>query len=177
LDFSRQQQLLGHRGHCSSKHPQRCGGEKLHEARAKKAREKKRGWEKEEDGRVAQGKRPRKAPTFPSAANLTAEDCAEVEASVRPYTMLDYLFRLRIKANYEEAAMFTDGPASEGLSSVVALDMTRIASAIMLAHEVRIAHLVGKSFLTKLVSNWISSNSAPSNLGIGRRVEMLAAAL
>jgi hypothetical protein len=143
--------------------------------RAKKARDKKRAWQTEEGGRVAQGKRPRKAPTFPSTANLTAIDRAAVEASVRPYTMLDYLFRLRIKANYEEAAMFTDGPTSEGSSSVVALDMLRIACAIMLAHEVRIAHLVGKNSLTNLASNWVSSNSAPADLGIGRRLPILAA--
>jgi hypothetical protein len=147
---------------------------KLQEARLKKARDRKRAWQTEEDERLAKGKNPRKAP---GVSNLSATERATVEASVRPYTMLDYLFRLRIKANYEEAAMFTDGPTNEGASSVVALDMVRIASAIMVAHEVRIARLVGNTALTNLATNWIASNSVPPYLGIGRRMQILAAVL
>lgn len=147
---------------------------KLQEARLRKARDRAKVWQAEEDQRIAKGKAPRKPP---GAANLTATERAHIEHGVRPYTMLDYLFRLRIKANYEEAAMFTDGPENEGASGVVALDMVRIASAIMVAHEVRIARLVGNAALTTLATNWISSNSAPANLGIGRRMPILAAAL
>ncbi|AMU64873.1 hypothetical protein [Mycobacteroides abscessus] len=146
---------------------------KLHEARVKKAREKKKAWHTEEADRLTQGKKARKEPGFSSTSNLTASERAAVEAGVRPYTMLDYLFRLRIKANYEEAAMFTDGPTTEFASSGVALDMVRIASAIMVAHEVRIARLVGKATVTTLASDWITKNSAPSNLGIARRMPIL----
>ncbi|BAP95960.1 hypothetical protein MMASJCM_1184 [Mycobacteroides abscessus subsp. massiliense CCUG 48898 = JCM 15300] len=69
--------------------------------------------------------------------------------------------------------MFTDGPTTEFASSGVALDMVRIASAIMVAHEVRIARLVGKATVTTLASDWITKNSAPSNLGIARRMPIL----
>ncbi|QNJ92286.1 hypothetical protein HZU40_29690 [Mycolicibacterium fluoranthenivorans] len=151
--------------------------QRLKVEREKKAQAKRSSWKAEEEGRLAQGMRARKTPHFPSSANLTAAETAAIEQSVRPYTMLDYLFRLRIKANYEEAAMFTDGPSNEGASSVVALDMVRIASATMIAHEMRIARMIGKAALTTLATDWVSSNSAPANLGIGRRMGILQAAL
>jgi len=87
--------------------------------------------------------------------------------------MLDYLFRLRIKANYEEARMFTEGPDSDGISSLVALDMSRIASAIMIAHEVRIGQLLGKHAVIDVAERWTKTNSPPSRMGIGMRLPML----
>ena len=102
---------------------------------------------------------------------------AATEAKVRPYTMLDHLFRLRIKANYEEARMFTEGPDSESISSLVALDMVRIASATMIAHERRIAQLLGKNSIIDIADDWIKTNSPPARMGIGRRLPILRGVL
>lgn len=141
--------------------------------RTKKARDVKKAWEDDEQTRLGQGKKARKRPTFPTASNLTVSEKDSAETKVRPYTMLDYLFRLRIKANYEEARMFTEGPDSDSISSLVALDMVRIASATMIAHEVRIGRLLGKKAIIDIASQWVKTNSPPPRMGIGRRLPIL----
>jgi hypothetical protein len=146
---------------------------KLKELRAGKARDQKKAWEAEERARVATGKRPRKTPQLPTTCKLTPAEAATAEAKVRVFTMLDYLYRLRVKANYEEAGMFTEGPDSEYVSSVVALDMVRIASAIMVAHEVRIARLLGKATVMDLANDWVLKHSPPPDKGIASRLAML----
>ncbi|MDR3658500.1 MAG: hypothetical protein P4L48_23500 [Mycobacterium sp.] len=141
--------------------------------REKKALAAKKLWLSEEQARIAQGKKARKTPSFPTSANLTADERSGFESKMRPFTMLDYLYRLRIKANYEEAAMFTDGPDTDGASAIVALDMIRIANANMIAHEVRIARELGKSTLMALAKDWVDSNAPPSRMGIGGRMAIL----
>ncbi len=130
-------------------------------------------WEAEERARVAAGKRPRKTPQFPTMCKLTPAESETAEAKVRVYTMLDYLYRLRVKANYEEAGMFTEGPDNEHVSRLVALDMVRIASAIMVAHEVRIAKLLGKATVVDLANDWVLKHSPPPDKGIAGRLAML----
>jgi hypothetical protein len=150
---------------------------RLHDLRVKKARDNKKAWEDEEQSRLSQGKRARKQPQFPSTANLTAAERTTAESKVRPFTMLDYLFRLRIKANYEEARMFTEGPDSDSISTLVALDMSRIASATMIAHEVRIGQLLGKRAIVDVAERWAKTNSPPSRMGIGMRLPILESVL
>ncbi|MDC8971484.1 hypothetical protein [Mycobacterium marinum] len=145
--------------------------------RIKKARDIKKAWEDEEQTRLGQGKKARKRPDFPATSNLAPSEKAAAEAKVRPYTMLDYLFRLRIKANYEEARMFTEEPDSESISSLVALDMVRIASATMIAHEARIAQLLGKNAISDIADDWIKTNSPPARMGIRRRLPILRGVL
>jgi hypothetical protein len=79
-------------------------------------------------------------------------------------------FRLRIKANYDEARMFTEGPENENVSTGVALDMDRIAAATMIAHEVRIGQLLGKKAIVDSARRWVNTNSPPPRMGIGRRL-------
>ncbi len=38
---------------------------------------------------------------------------------MRPYTLLEYLYQLRLRCNYEDSAMFTDGPEMGGMSDEV----------------------------------------------------------
>ena len=45
---------------------------------------------------------------------LSALQKQDVDARLRPYTLLDYLCRLRMKANYLDARMYTDGLADQG---------------------------------------------------------------
>jgi hypothetical protein len=152
-------------------------GKRLRDLRVNKARDIKKAWEAEEQERLAQGRRARKRPNFPATSNLTASEKATTEAKVRGFTMLDYLFRLRIKANYEEARMFTEGPDSDSISTVVAFDMVRIASAAMIAHEVRIGQLLGKKAIIDIATNWVKTNSPPPGMGISRRLPILSGVL
>jgi len=64
---------------------------------------------------------------------------------VRSYTILDYLYRLRIKANYQDAGMFIDGPEDESASRRVHRDLVTIASCTLLVHECHIGGIVGKT--------------------------------
>jgi hypothetical protein len=144
----------------------------LAEARQKKIRQKRKDWQTAETARLAKGKPPRTAPVYKTAQLSDAEKDA-CEQNVRAYGWLDYLYRLRIKANYEEARMFTEGPDDEHTSALVARNMIRLATAVMIAHEVRIAQIVGKKTLLDMANTWVAANSPPPSMGIGLRLPIL----
>ncbi len=150
---------------------------RYHDLRIKKARDIKKAWEDEEQVRLGRGKKARKRHPFPLTSKLTATEKNTAETKVRPFTMLDYLFRLRIKANYEEASMFTEGPDSDSISRLVALDMVRIASATMITHEARISQLLGKKAIMDIATEWAKTNSPPRRMGIGKRLPILSGVL
>ncbi|MEW9267454.1 hypothetical protein AB1207_22135 [Kineococcus endophyticus] len=134
----------------------------------------KKSWRAEETARRAQGKAGRKEPTWPRKGRLKPAQRAAAIAKVRPHTMVDYLFRLRIKANYEDARMFTEGPQNDLESSVVARDIVNLASATMLAHEMRIGRLIGRQVLGNAVDDWLRRNARPDErYGLGLRRELL----
>ena len=95
---------------------------------------------------------------------------------MRPYTLLDYLFRLRIKANYEDARMFTEGPEYGHQSAAVARDLVVVTSATLLAHELRIGRLIGPDVLLSAATAWLERNAPPgAPLGLARRRQLLEA--
>lgn len=145
----------------------------LHKARQKKRVENKKAWVKEEADRIAQGKAPRVQPKFP-LPQLTVTEKVLAIKSVRPHTMMDYLYRLRVKANYEDAQMFIEGPASEQDSREVNGDLRRIVASTMLVHELRIKQLVGKGLVEKFAKDWSAAN-VPSgeNIGLAMRLDFL----
>ncbi|WP_066898650.1 hypothetical protein [Mycolicibacterium houstonense] len=110
-------------------------------------------------------------------AQLTPAEKAACEQNVRAYGWLDYLYRLRIKANYEEARMFTEGPDDEHTSAIVARNMIRMATATMIAHEVRIAQIIGKAGLLDMANDWVQTNNPPATMGIGLRLPILSQVL
>lgn len=148
----------------------------LAEARARKIRQKRKDWQTGEAARLAKGKPPRTPPVY-KTAQLSAAEKDACEQGVRAYGWLDYLYRLRIKANYEEARMFTEGPDDEHRSALVARNMIRFATAVMIAHEVRIAQIVGKSTLLDMANMWAATNSPPPTMGIGLRLPILTKVL
>lgn len=87
---------------------------------------------------------------------------------MRPYLLLDYLYRLRVKANYEEAMVFIEGPEDERISEQVARDLELLTAATLLVHEIRVGQLVGRTTLLRLVDGWLT--------GPGRRGEAVALA-
>lgn len=144
--------------------------ERLSQARKDRARERPKDWRRQERERGAAGRRPRKEPIWPAKARLTPTEAAAAEAAVRPYTVLDYLFRLRIKANYEDARMFTEGPQEEHESAAVARDLIDLTSATLLAHELRVGQMIGADVLLDAADAWLKRNSPPGRpLGLATR--------
>lgn len=128
-------------------------------------RERKRNWEREQADRLATGRRPRARPTFPRP-QLSAQEKAECNRKVRTYTLLDYLYRLRIGANYDDSAVFTDGPENEHDSFLLHKRLTFLASGLSLISELRVRDLVGSARFHK----W----ATPSSLRISLPVIRLA---
>lgn len=133
--------------------------------REAKRRARRNAWRQEEDDRLRAGRRPRKEPTF-RLPRLTPSEKANVESSVRPYTLIDYLYRLRIRTNYEDATMFTDGPEDDRSSVSVRSDLCLIASTTLFLHELYIAVLVGQERFRQWVDEWVNDN-VPALVGGG----------
>ncbi len=152
--------------------------EHLARRRNEKIRQRQREWRAEEAARITSGKQPRCEPGWPAHAKLTPTETADVRSHVRPHTIFDYLFRLRIKANYEDARMFTHGPEGPEDSSRVANDLLDLSAATMLVHEVRIAKLIGPNLLLREAQDWLLHNNPPGPAaGLAARFEVLRAAL
>jgi len=148
--------------------------DRIEERRKEIRRERKARWEARQKARLAAGQTPLKRPKW-TRPNLSAEEKRATTASVRDYSMLDYLFRLRLKANYEDALMFTEGPPDDAVSVAVHEDLVRIAASTLLAHELRIRQLVGRPVLTQWIEDWLESNSIPTKrpLGLAARSSLL----
>ena len=152
--------------------------EQLARHRREKLTRRKKEWRTRQTERVSFGKAPLHEPHWPRQATLTASETAQVGDSVRPHTMLDYLYRLRVKANYEDARMFTDGPQAPIESATVARDLVAVTSATLLAHEVRIAKLIGGDEMLREAESWLSHNSPPGPyVGLAFRLDVLRATL
>lgn len=143
--------------------------------REEKRRERKRVWAEEERERIDRGRKPRKEPTF-RLPQLTQMDKTDVRRRVRPYTLMDYLYRLRIKTNYEDSLMFTEGPDNASASKLVHLDLVRLTASAVFMHELHVRQLVGLRWMQRLVDDWLRLNypSGP-RLGLALRRELLLA--
>ena len=127
-------------------------------ARKEKQRKNREAWGKEENKRQSAGRRSRKEPAF-RLPRLIISEKESVARKLRPYTLIDYLFRLRIRTNYEDSAMFTDGPKDNVQSEVVQSDLILISSCSLLVAELYVRQLVGPSVFDQWVSDWVSANA------------------
>jgi hypothetical protein len=146
--------------------------EATHKKRETKRRDKRRAWQEEEELRLAKGRKPRK-PSAVALPQLTVGEKAAVRQSLRRYTAMDYLYRLRVKSNYEDSTMFTDGPQDESESSAVHSDLVRLAASVMLLHELHILRLVGRSRMIALVDTWLSKNMPGLGIGLALRRDLI----
>jgi hypothetical protein len=130
------------------------------EALAKKRKDKQRAkrdaWREEEKNRLASRKPARKQPEF-SLPLLTLDEKNAVDASLRPYSVMDYLYRLRIKANYEDADMFVDGPTGDTDSLKVYTCLCNLASATLFLSELSIIRIWGREQFLTYHQSWHSS--------------------
>ena len=145
----------------------------LEKARVTRERKKlalRRSWEKEEARRRGEGKKERKQPTF-SLPQLTPDDKRQIDEATRPFTLIDYIYRLRIKTNYEDSNMFIDGPEDGHQSAMVRSAFCNIASGTLFLYENSIKAIVGRPRFMEWAALWAERNlPSGSNLGVaGRR--------
>lgn len=145
----------------------------------KKAREQKRkkvreAWKGEEEARVRGGRKPRKEPSFP-LPRLDPLERRAAERSVRAHTLIDYLYRLRINAQYVDPSTFTEGAEMEYESKGVHRDLQRIVASTLLIHEIFVAAAIGAAAMTKIVGDWVTARqpSGVGHLGLARRRDLV----
>jgi hypothetical protein len=146
--------------------------ESLSRARNRARSANRKQWLEEEHDRLAKGRKPRKEPQW-SRPLLRAAEKRNLESKVRTYTILDYLYRLRIKTNYEDAGMFIDGPTDMIASGHVHKDLTAIASCTLLVHELHIASMVGKNRLLDWANTWLGPHARGLGLGLALRRDLI----
>lgn len=148
---------------------QRAMDDKREEGR----RQRKRDWQAEEADRLAQGRKPRATPTF-RRPQLTAAEKTACNKRIRTFTILDYLYRLRIGANYDDASVFTDGPDNEADSYLLHKRISFLASGMALMAELRIRELVGATRLLTWADDFAATNiPAGYSVGIKERRALL----
>ncbi len=149
----------------------------LSEARNRKKSARHKAWEEAEADRLNGGRAPRKKPKFPARTNLTAAEKYEAEGRVRTYSLLDYLYRLRIRANYEDATMFLDGPEDDVSSRQVHDDLRHLAASVLLIHEVEISKIVGAQTMKRWICDWLANVPAGVKPGLLLRQEVYDSAV
>ena len=143
-------------------------GERMGDAREEKRKARRKSWTLKQATRGT----PRREPVF-RLPRLTAEEKSQVNATTRNYTILDYLYRLRIRANYEDSAMFTDGPEDPGDSESVRGFLLRLVSASLYVSERLLCTAPdGKRTLSEWAQRWCAANvPAEMPLGVSQRVD------
>ncbi len=126
--------------------------------RKEKTSQKRKAWNAEEEARLAKGKKARKKRVF-TISNLTATERAAVNKRVRPHSLIDYAYRLRIKTNYVDAEMFTEGPHNTASSGQVNRDIVRLAAASLLIAELHIARLIGGPAFATIANGWLQTHA------------------
>jgi hypothetical protein len=105
---------------------------------------------------------------------LSADDKSRVDRRIRPYTFLDFLYRLRLKTNYEDATVFVDGPESPAEARLVRRDLAFLAAASLLLNELHIELAIGEAAVRGWADSWLQTNHPGGRLlGLARRRELL----
>lgn len=131
--------------------------ESVRKAREKKRTERISTLKKEEVERIRLGKKPKKTPNV-RLPQLTREEKLRVDNKEPPTTIIDYLFRLRIRTNYVDSSMFTDGPENEHASLQVRDDLSIIAGGNLLLAELTVSRIVGHDVFLKWINDWVCAN-------------------
>ncbi|GAA2402808.1 hypothetical protein [Streptomyces coeruleofuscus] len=145
--------------------------DRLANKRREKLAAKKKQWRLDQEARATSGRKP---AVEPKTVRLTTAEREAVAGAVRPATMADYLYRLRIKANYEDVTVFSNGPSSDREAIEVGADLVALASATLLVHELRIAAIIGADDLIKAMDAVLLHASGESAGGLAHRRDLHA---
>ncbi len=106
---------------------------------------------------------------------LTLDEKLSINENAPPTTIIDYFWRLRIKTNYKDSAMFTDGCIDNNLALQVRNDLSILASSTLLLAELTISNILGSITFDKWINDWAHTN-VPSNVisGIRHRLTLYA---
>ena len=137
--------------------------------RAKKA-DARKVWQATQVVRAKEGKRPTKAPT--ALPYLSADEKTRIDAEFAATSIIDYLLRLRVRSQYKDPTMFTDGPINPWESREVHEHLVRITASTLLLHEMHIARTISKAQLGTLVQEWLGEGSR-AGLGVHQRRDLL----
>jgi len=147
--------------------------DRFRKERLKKKADRRRVWQDEEKRRLEAGRPPRNQPKFPTPI-LSSADRARLDRGLSPTTLLDYLCRLRLRSNYKDPTMFTDGPEDASESRSVHRYLCGITSATLLVHELHVGQLIGQHRLAHLVDEWLGILAVRSQeLGLAARQDIL----
>jgi hypothetical protein len=131
-------------------------------------------WLSDEGNRTAGGRRPRRQPAAFARPRLNAAQRIACDGNVRTFTVLDYLYRLRVAANYDDAAVFHSGPENEAESFWLQTRLSFLAAGLALTSEVRIRELVGPARFHRWADGFIATNIGSGfDLGIKARRHLL----
>jgi hypothetical protein len=148
--------------------------EKLAAARGDKRKANRKAWQNAQSARPSH-KRRTSEPRFPLPRLSQAEKDA-VADTVRPHTVLDYLYRLRIRSNYVDSSMFTDGPETPAAAAEVRVSLVKIVSASLCAAEVVLASAPDGAVVGQWAQRWAGGNIPKGiALGLGQRMNQLGA--
>jgi hypothetical protein len=145
----------------------------LREKKVRLQADARKSWIREEQARLELGRNARKLPTFPRP-RLSVAQRSECVAGVRTYTILDYLYRLRVSANYDDAAVFHEGPENSAESYFLQAKLSFLAAGIALCSEVRIRDLVGPTTFYRWADDFAKTSIGSGyDLGIKARRHLL----
>lgn len=146
----------------------------LASARKAKRKTKIQDWKQDESNRRAAGRKPRNEPEFP-LPQLTSGEKTHQRSRIRPVTMLDYLYRLRIKANYIDDDLFSQGPVDDDTAVAFASKMEDIVGGTLLVHELRLCKLLDPVWVRSTADHWLSNHrTSESRYGLAARRIILA---
>lgn len=132
--------------------------EALERLRDRLRAERRKEWQAQDAARKAMGRKPRVEPSWPRP-KLSAFERKTAANKVAPSGLIHYLYRLRVKTNYVDSAMFTDGPTDETSSATVHRDLRYIAGSTLLLHELHVERLVGSAQVRKWADDWLAANA------------------
>lgn len=144
------------------------------QARKDKQKERSKAWEKEREGKESEGRTFRKKkPT--GMPNLTAEEREDIDRKMRATSMVDYLYRLRMRSNYDDPTMFTDGPEHPTESQDVHTHLSDLTASTLLIHELQIREVLGRARVESLIDEWLKDVGV-ATLGLRLRRDIFCAA-
>ena len=130
-------------------------------------------FEREQDARRSRGRQMLRERNF-AKPRLSPEQHADLDATLRPTTILDYLYRLRTRSHYQDPAVFFEGPETPDDASTLHRDLKSLTTWTCLLHELVVVELVGKEVFGDAVKAWLRNPVAASaGFGVGRRVDWL----
>jgi hypothetical protein len=139
--------------------------EGLDKERERKARERKKKWKEDQAKREKVVQKRKIEPKWSKKPNLTINERTVIDKNLRPISLMDYLYRLRIKANYTDADMYANGPDDDEAARAFGSNLTLLSSATLLVHELRISKLIGHQIVLEEIDAWLKRNVVNENGG------------